>query len=158
MTRCCSPTVTGLLASLLICAGFVAVSAQETSTPRAIVVVVSSENPVESLSAVQVRRLFLREQDTWPNGWPVAVFERSANHPIRAAFSSVVLRKSPGQLSEYWLNLSLTRGLEPPKVSPTAALLKQYLNRVKGGIGYVYEDEIGRGMKVVARVRGTENR
>lgn len=158
MTRYCSPTVTGLLAGVLICAGFVAVSAQQTSTPRTIVVVVSPQNPVKSLSAVQVRRLFLREQEIWPNGWPVAVFERSANHPIRAAFSSVVLRKSSSQLSEYWLNLSLTRGLEPPKVSPTAALLQQYLNRVKGGIGYVYEDELDRGMKVVARVRGTESR
>ena len=124
---------------------------------RQILVVVSAANPVQSLDIAHVRRIFLREQTVWPNGWPIAVFERSTDHPTRAEFSTKVLGKAPSQLAEYWLNLAMTRGLEPPKVCRTAPLMRQYLERTKGGIGYVYDDELEDGMKVVARV-ATGNR
>jgi ABC-type phosphate transport system substrate-binding protein len=122
------------------------------AAPRRILVVVSAANPMASLTAARMRRIFLREVTVWGNGSPITVFERPADHPIREAFSSAVLGKTPAQLSEYWLSLALTRGLEPPKVCRTSALLRQYFERVKGGIGYVWEDEIESGMVEVARV------
>jgi ABC-type phosphate transport system substrate-binding protein len=127
--------------------------AQTSATARGtILVVVSSANTAGPLALAQVRRIFLREVTVWDNGWPITVFERSSDHPIRAIFSSTVMGKTPGQLSEYWLGLALTRGLDPPKVCRTATLLRQYLERVKGGVGYVYEDELESGMLVVSGV------
>ena len=122
------------------------------ASPRGILVVVSAANPMESLALGRMRRIFLREVTVWGNGWPITVFERPTDHPIRGAFSTAVLGKSPAQLSEYWLSLALTRGLEPPKVCRTSVLLRQYFERVKGGIGYVWEDEIESGMLAVARL------
>jgi ABC-type phosphate transport system substrate-binding protein len=119
---------------------------------RRILVVVSAANPMKSLTAARMRRIFLRELTVWDDGSPITVFERPTDHPIRGAFSSAVLGKTPTQLSEYWLGLALTRGLEPPKVCRTSALLRQYFERVKGGIGYVWEEEIESGMVEVARV------
>ena len=124
--------------------------AQEAAS-RPILVVVSPANPTSALKVAQLRRIFLREQTVWANGSPIAVFERSTENPIRTQFSSMVLGKAPSQLAEYWLNLALTRGLEPPKVCRTGALLKQYLERTKGGIGYVYADELADGLKIIAR-------
>lgn len=109
-------------------------------------------NPSKLLTVAQVRRIFLREVTVWSNGDPITVFERSVDHPIRAEFSSAVIGKTPAQLSEYWLGVALTRGLDPPKVCRTPTLLRQYLERVKGGIGYVYEGELESGMTIVARV------
>jgi ABC-type phosphate transport system substrate-binding protein len=132
--------------------GAVNVFAQPTKS-RQILVVVSAANPVESLDLARVRRIFLREQTVWANGWPISAFERSSGQPIRAEFSSTVLGKDPGQLTEYWLNFQMTRGLDPPRVCRTVLLMTEYFERLKGGIGYVYEDELADGMKVVARVR-----
>jgi hypothetical protein len=115
-------------------------------------VVVSSANPTKPLTVARLRRIFVREETVWSNGWPITVFERSADNAIRAAFSVAVVGKTPSQLSEYWLGLALTRGLDPPKVCRTSALLRQYLDRVRGGIGYVYDDELESGMTIVARV------
>jgi ABC-type phosphate transport system substrate-binding protein len=143
-------------AALLLAAAYAWPAASDAQTPamtpRPILVVVSSANPGERLTVAHVRRIFLREVTVWNNGWPITVFERSSDHPIRAIFSSTVMGKTPGQLSEYWLNLALTRGLDPPKVCRTATLLRQYLERVKGGVGYVYEDELESGMLIVSRV------
>lgn len=122
------------------------------AAPRRILVVVSSANQIGPLSAARIRRIFLREMTVWGNGWSITVFERPADHPIRGAFSSAVIGKTPAQLSEYWLSLALTRGLEPPKVCRTPALLREYFERVKGGIGYVWDDELESGMQEVARL------
>jgi len=150
MTR---PLLLNLVAaSILSVATTAAPAGAQDRGSKAIVVVVSAVNPVKSLELAHVRRLFLRIQTVWQNGTPVAVFERSSDHPIRAAFSSTFLGKSQGEMEEYWFNVSLTRGLEPPKICRTASLLKQYLDRTQGGIGYVYEDELLEGMKIVARL------
>jgi ABC-type phosphate transport system substrate-binding protein len=145
-----------LKATLLLvafCAWSVTAHARTPPTgPRAILVVVSSANPTAPLTVAQLRRIFLREVTIWSNGWPISVFERSTDHQIRTTFSLTVLGKTPAQLSEYWLGLALTRGLDPPKLCRTSSLLQQYLERVKGGIGYVYEDELETGMTIVARV------
>ena len=50
------------------------------------------------------------------------------------------------------MNLELTRGMRPPQVSRTASLLKLYLDREKGGVGYAYEEEVDSTLKIVARI------
>ena len=124
---------------------------QDATRPRRIAVVVNADNPVEGLGRAEIRRIFRREKTMWTNGWAISVFERSTDQPIRGAFTETVLDSTPAAMANYWLNLALTRGLEPPKLCRTAALLKHYLERVRGGVGYVYEDEIETGMKVIAR-------
>jgi len=147
------PSLPALAAASIVSAALAAgAPLAQVRGPQSIVVVVSAANPATSLELAHVRRLFLRVQTVWPNGTPVAVFERSSENAIRTEFSSTVLGKRQVEMAEYWLNVSLTRGLEPPKVCRTPSLLKQYLDRTKGGIGYVYESELLDGMKIVARI------
>ncbi|MFQ5462657.1 MAG: hypothetical protein ACE5E5_08530 [Phycisphaerae bacterium] len=122
-----------------------------TSPPKhqRIVVVVSSKNPIKTLTPAELARIFLRQQTQWPNGWAITVFVRPMKAPIRQRFSQIVLHKKPEALHEYWLNLKLTRGLKPPKVLRSAMLVKRYLERVKGGIAYLYEDEVDETVRVV---------
>ncbi len=123
-------------------------AAEPTKPPR-IVVVVSKKNPVDSIKARVLERIFLRQNLHWGNGWAITVFERSVGTRIRGDFSQRILGKKPEELNEYWLNLQLTRGLKAPKACRTAKLVKQYLLRTKGGIGYMYEDEVDDTVKVV---------
>jgi len=116
---------------------------------RRIVVVVSIKNPIKTLTLAQLGRVFLRKQTQWPNGWAITVFSRPMKEPVRQQFSQEVFRKKPETLREYWLNLKLTRGLKPPKVLRSAKLVKRYLERVKGGVGYIYEDEVDETVRVV---------
>ncbi|MDQ7005964.1 MAG: hypothetical protein Q9Q40_01905 [Acidobacteriota bacterium] len=120
-----------------------------TDGPVRIAVVVNPLNPVDSLDPAQLERIFLRQKIKWKNGWMITVFEWASDHPIRRQFSSLVLRKSPERLAEYWLNLKLTRGLKGPAICHSTTLLKSYLRRVKGGIGYLYEADIDASLKVI---------
>lgn len=122
---------------------------QDSEKKRNVVVVVSKKNPVESIDMRDLSRIFLRQRLHWSNGWAITVFERSTETSIRTEFSLRVFGKTPAELHEYWLNLQLTRGLKAPKVCRSARLVGQYLSRVKGGIGYIYDDEVDDTVKVV---------
>ena len=117
--------------------------------PLRIAVVVSPKNPIITISQSDLRRIFLRQKTKWPNRWKISVYDQHTKNPIRSEFSRRILGKSPAQLKEYWLNLKLTRGLKPPKTCRSPRLVKQYLKRVKGGIGYLYEDEVDKTVKVI---------
>lgn len=143
--------IAGILLSL-VALGAVGDAEQPGSTSesgRKIVVVVSRDNPVQTVSKGELRRIFLRKKTQWPGGTGITVYERPASSRIRKEFSQRVLGKKPGELKEYWMNLMLTRGLKPPKVLRSAKLVTRHLQRVKGGIAYVYEDEIGKAMRAV---------
>lgn len=116
---------------------------------RRMVVVVSTKNPVTSLTSAELARVYLRKKTQWSNGESITVYERPVKTELRQAFSKTVLGKTPEAMREYWMNLTLTRGLKPPKVLRSAKLVRRYLTRVKGGIGYLYEDEIDETVKVV---------
>ncbi|MFQ5600069.1 MAG: hypothetical protein ACE5G2_05905 [Candidatus Krumholzibacteriia bacterium] len=117
--------------------------------PVRIAVVVNKSNPTNSLGMAEVRRIFLRKKQKWPDGSAIAVFERATENPVREQFSQLVLGKTPSQLRGYWLNMKLTRGLRAPRVCRSPSLLRHYLQRIKGGIGYMYEDKLDDTVKVV---------
>lgn len=114
-----------------------------------IAVVVNRQNPVDSLTVSSLRLIYLRQQTKWPNGWPIAVFERHSENTIRADFARLVLGMATPEVAEYWLNLQLTRGLQPPQVCRSARLVKEHLARTRGGIGYLFESELDVGVKRV---------
>ncbi|MFQ5501111.1 MAG: hypothetical protein ACE5EQ_02295 [Phycisphaerae bacterium] len=117
--------------------------------PIRIAVVVSPKNPITTVSSRDLHRIFLRQKTKWPNHWKITVYDQHTKNPIRTEFSRRILGKTPAQLKEYWLNLKLTRGLKPSKTCRSPRLVKQYLKRVKGGIGYLYEDEVDKTVKVI---------
>lgn len=118
--------------------------------PAQIAVVVSRKNPITSLpTRAELRRIFLRQKMKWPNGWTITVYERYTDNPIRQQFSQFVLGREPSDFREYWLTLKLTRGIRPPRACRSALLLKRYLQRVKGGIGYMYQYEVDDTVKVL---------
>lgn len=126
-------------------------AAAATSKPQSgkLVVVVSRENPVDSLNVEELRRIFLRQVTNWKDGETVSVFERPFDSPIGREFSQRVLKKTAEELKTYWMELQVTKGMKPPKVLRSASLVKEYLQRVRGGIGYIHENEVDESVKVV---------
>ena len=104
---------------------------------------------MDSLPADELRRIFLRQVTHWKDGEAISVFERPADSPIGLQFSQRILKKTAEELKTYWMELQITRGMKPPKVLRSANLVKDYLQRVRGGIGYLYDDEVDEHVKVL---------
>ena len=107
------------------------------------------ELDADVIELLDLRRVFLRQRIRWPNGWPITVYERSSDNPIREQFTRIVLGMEPGGLRKYWLTLRQTRAMNAPKLAGSTNLLKRHLERVKGGIGYMYLEEVDNTVKVI---------
>lgn len=101
---------------------------QTAGTPRKpprIVVVVSTKNPVESLTTADLACIFLRKKTQWSNGWSSTVHERPVKENRRQSVSHKSLKQKPAELHEYWMNLEVTKGIKPPKVLRATKLVKR---------------------------------
>jgi len=107
------------------------------------VVVTGSKNTASSLDRDGVRRIFLgREQGA------VVVF---SNSPVRAAFESSVLDKSPSEFKSLWSRLVFTGRAKVPKERSTDAEVKSFLALSPSAYGYMHEDSVDSTVKVVYR-------
>lgn len=90
----------------------------------------------------QVRRIFLKEQSTWPDKAPGIPFDREAASPSHAAFLSQVLGMSQSQIETHWLRLKQTAGETPPREVGSARILLRLIGREAGGMGVVEVSEL----------------
>ncbi len=123
-------------ALLILAGGALPASAQSAAAPDAVAVVVNAAVPTDSISAVEIRRIFLRRERFWRDGSLVAPVNLPATSPVRDLFSRAVLGRSPRQLADFWNQLYF-QGILPPPVLDSERAILLYVARTPGAIGYV---------------------
>lgn len=103
-----------------------------------IVVIVNVANPVESLSANDLKKLFLSDRSKWDTGKSVAPVIVTAGAPERAAFLKQVCGMSDADFGKYFMQAAFTgKSATPPKEVTSAASVKSFVASSPGGIGFV---------------------
>ena len=113
------------------------------------VVIVNIANPVKSLSDVELRRIFLKQSRMWPHGEPMVPVDWDSAHYLRSVFSKEVLNRSVREMAEYWVQQSMTQGLNPPSTQRSARALRRFVASVPGAISYVPPSEVDETVRVV---------
>lgn len=113
-------------------------------------VVVSSSNPVSSLSNEAVAKLLLRKTTTWDHGLKVQPLDQAATRSVRRSFSQGVHGKSVSAIKSYWQKMIFSgRSAPPPELTSDQKVL-EYVRNNSGAIGYVSAGvSVGNGVKVV---------
>ena len=119
----------------------------------AVAVVINEKNPVNNLSAPELRKLFAGEKHSWGGGLPVKLFVRAAG-----AYERVVLLKllgmSESEYKQYW-TAQVFRG--EAQAEPVAlfsnGMQKEAVTIYPGALALVNFQDVKPGMKVV-RVDG----
>lgn len=100
-------------------------------------VVVHRDNPVDSMTANQLSRFFLRKVTTWPNGQRVEPVNQGDGSSARAAFSQEIHDREVSAVKAYWNKLIFSgRGMPPPELAGDRAVL-EYVRSHPQSIGYV---------------------
>ncbi|MCF8093687.1 MAG: phosphate ABC transporter substrate-binding protein [Desulfotignum sp.] len=114
-----------------------------------VVVVVSSENPIKSLSLTQITDIYLGRMIRFPNGNPVKPIDLSESSPARSQFYSRYLGRSQPQIKAHWSKLIFTgRGQPPPTVSSGDAMAESVAEN-PDAIGYLSSDFLDDRLRVV---------
>ncbi len=116
-----------------------------------IVFIVSERVDVESLSAKEIRKIFLREK-SFIDAVTALPVNLPPKDPLRKEVESRILGMDEEDLQLFW-NRKYLNGVEPPLVLASQEAVKAFVRKVPGAIGYIDEDMLRDGdLKVVFRL------
>lgn len=128
--------------------------APPSSASEELAIIVNRSNPTDNLSFADVRKVFLAEFRTWPNGRKITLVMREKGQPERDAVLRLIYRMNESYFNRYFLQANFTGQLQAePKQLTTSAGVRRFIFNVPGAIGYVRADEVDDSVKVV-RVDG----
>jgi hypothetical protein len=110
--------------------------------------------PAAALKDVELAAVFTAARRTWEGGEAIKLFNLPPQTEARVEFDRVVLKMTPEQSAQFWLDRRIRGEGTPPRQVPSPDLLVRVVAALAGAISYVPEDKVGKGVKVVARVRG----
>jgi ABC-type phosphate transport system substrate-binding protein len=105
-------------------------------------VIVNKANPVRTLPLIELRRIFMKQSRMWPHAEPMVPVEWDSTAEIRQVFAKQVLNRSVREMSEYWVQQSMTQGIAPPSTQRSARAVLRFVASVPGAISYVPETEV----------------
>jgi len=133
---------------LLLCA------APSARAGDAIVVIVNSANPVDNLSAGELKKLFLSDRSRWDTGKAVAPVMLNPGAPERTSFLKIICGMSDGDLGKYFMQAAFTgKSATPPKELGSAGAVKSFVASSPGAIGFVKASDLPTGDTTVKAVK-----
>ena len=119
-----------------------------------IVVVVNANAPVQSLTASQVRDIYLGETRRW-DGIRIAPVDYRGSTTLQGSFLDLVLYMDESAYKNYWIRRAFREGLKRPTPTTSSQEALQAVAGNKGGIGFVYaRDASGAtGVREVYRIK-----
>jgi ABC-type phosphate transport system substrate-binding protein len=107
-----------------------------------VVVVVSAQSPVTTLSRSQVADIFLGKARRFPNGalaQPVDQLEGSA---ARNEFYATYADRTPAQIKSHWSKIVFTGRGQPPAAVTSSEELKRRIAANPAAIGYIDRSQL----------------
>lgn len=141
----------GLTLSLGLALPAVAVNAAEPKVPLA--VVVAKNSPLGDMSFHELKRLYLGDTVSGPNGRKLIPLTQLAGSRDRVGFDQAVLGMSAEATARYWIDRKIRGQSGPPKAVDSVDVLKRVVGNVEGSIGYLRADQ-ARGDVKVLRIDG----
>ncbi len=105
-------------------------------------VVVHKSNPVRTLTVLELRRVFMKQQRMWPHAETVVPVDWDATSAHREVFSRQVLARSVREMGDYWVQQGVTQGLTPPSTQRSTRAILRFVASVPGAIAYVPPAEV----------------
>jgi hypothetical protein len=118
-------------------------------------VVVNKATTIETISAADLRSMFLGDKTKWPDGKKVTPVQTALESPEGVLLLKVVCKMSDAALKRYYMQAAFTGKdvTQPVNVSSPAAL-KQFVARTPGAVGCILASDVDATVTVL-KVDGT---
>lgn len=115
-----------------------------------IAIVVNKSNPVDTVTAVQLKKILLGEQTTWAGGKQVMVLLRNAGSPERQIPLQAICGMTEIDFNQYFTHASFNGGTaSEPKSLSSAAMLRQLVTTLPGAIGFLAVGDVSDAVKLI---------
>lgn len=117
-------------------------------------VVVHPDVPVDNLSFIELRKLFLGDRQFWPSGQPVTLLLRAPPARERAVLLHTIYKMNEAQYKQYWIaKVFRTEAVSSPKAVPSSAVALQLVSAIPGAVTLVWNTNVPPDAKVL-RING----
>ena len=141
----------GRLAAMLIALATAGLFAQQLKTEEAqVAVIVNPENPVDSISQADLRKIFTGEKQSWNSSLPVFPIVRAPGAWERIVLLGRVMKMSESEYKEYWVK-KVYSGEAPrePLAVMSNGMQLEAVRFEKGGIALISMQDVHPGVKVL---------
>ena len=111
-------------------------------------IVSSKQGGVSELSLYQLKRLFLGDAISGPQGELIAL-NRDPKGAERISFDHLVLGMSPEQAARYWVDRRIRGQSGAPKAVEPAAVIQRVISHLPRAVGYVRLRDVSSDVQVV---------
>lgn len=115
-----------------------------------VVLVVSANNPLSSLTPNQVTDIFLGKAEELPNGAPIIPVDQAEGSREKEEFYKRYTNRTLSQIRAYWSKQIFTGKGEPPREIGNSEQLKKFLATYPNSIGYLERDKVDPSLKIVS--------
>ena len=120
-----------------------------SSPALAEVVVIGHPGGPDSITANQVRDIYLNRSQQLPDGQKAVPFELQAGDAIRSEFHDKITGRNDAQLKAFWSQQVFTGRGQPPQELGTADAVKNSVSSTLGSIGYIDSTQVDDSVKVI---------
>lgn len=114
-----------------------------------VVVVVSAENSVDSLTDSQLADIYLGRSSRFPNGGPAVPIDQSEKAANYAEFYLNYLGRTPAQIRAHWSKLIFTGRGQPPQSVKNDSEMADVVANNPDAIGYLDSELVDDRLQVV---------
>lgn len=116
----------------------------------AIAIVVHPNVPVEDLSFSQLRRIFLGDQQFWPNQERITLLMRAPDAYERNVVLKQIYEMTEGQFRQYWIaKIFRSEIASGPKIVYSTEMAFELVTALPGSITFVRAEDVQPGGKVL---------
>ncbi len=151
-SHCCGSSFRahGFLMALLAMLACLQSAAEDTqASPRKIAIITHLDNVNSEVTRAELGRMFMKKTTLWRDGQRCIPIDQAGTSEIRAQFYRTVLDRSVDSMKRYWMRETMTGNAKPPVSLDSSATTKKYIQKIRGGIAYIYDDEVDDSVKVL---------
>jgi ABC-type phosphate transport system substrate-binding protein len=122
--------------------------APETGEPLALLV--HPQTPVENITAEQLTRIFLAEQQFWPGSHRITLLIRAPESPLRTAVLEQIYHMSEQEFRKYWISKMFKAEVASgPRMVFTADMAISLVSAIPGAVAFVPLSSVPPGAKIL---------
>jgi len=115
--------------------------------------IVHPTNPVTTLRAAGVSKLFLRKQTKWPNGETAQPVDQVESSPVRRRFSPAIHGMDVPSVQSFWQEVVFSGRGEPPPERTSDAAVIAYVRANPNAVGYIGDTTAADAVKILTVTR-----
>lgn len=114
-----------------------------------VVIVVSAESPVKSLSRSELVDIYLGRMNAFPNGQKIVPVDQRENTPAYREFYRDHLERTVAQIKVHWSKLIFSGRGQPPRTVADDKAMAEFMAKNTLAIGYLSPDLVDKRLRVV---------